>query len=297
VRTQAFGSTEVHKITEIERMAVDPAWLLGNITPEIVAANRDWLGPVFVEPDTDKLVLSFHSFVIRTPAATILVDTCNGNDKHRPTMPAWDRLDTPYLQRLKALGFEPDDIDIVLCTHLHADHVGWNTRLENGRWVPTFPNARYVMSRHEYAYFEAKHRENPPAPINRGSFADSVLPIVEAGRATLVDPGDGLGAELGDQVWLEDAAGHSPGGMNLWLTGGGRRACFCGDVIHHAIQCADPELNSPADFDRAMGVRARRALLAQCADTDTVLMTGHFPDPTAGQVIRHGNEFRFQLNQ
>ncbi len=295
MKTQEFGATQVHKVVEIETLAVEPQWLLGNITPDIVARNREWLGPKLVEPGTDKLILSFHSYVIRTPSATILVDTCNGNDKHRPSMPAWDMMDTPYLDRLKSAGVGPGDIDVVLCTHLHTDHVGWNTRLENGRWVPTFPNARYVMSRREYAYFEAKHRENPDIPVNRGSFVDSVLPVVEAGRATLVDPGDGLGAELGADVWLQDASGHSPAGMNLWLKGGGRLGCFCGDVIHHAIQCADPTLSNPADYDSAMGVRARRALLEQCADTDTVVMTGHFPDPTQGRVVSHGDAFRFQF--
>jgi glyoxylase-like metal-dependent hydrolase (beta-lactamase superfamily II) len=205
-------------------------------------------------------------------------------------------MNTPYLDRLKAVGVAPEDVDVVLCTHLHADHVGWNTRLENGRWVPAFPNARYVMSGQEYAYFEAKHREGPAMPVNRGSFIDSVLPIVEAGRAQMVAPGDGWGAELGADVWLEDASGHSPAGMNLWLKGGGRQGCFCGDVIHHAIQCADPTLSSPADYDSAMGVRARRALLEHCADQDIILLTGHFPEPTTGRVISHADNFRFRFD-
>ncbi|MEJ1974822.1 MAG: MBL fold metallo-hydrolase [Acetobacteraceae bacterium] len=133
MKPQIFGSIEVHKLTEIERMAVDANWLLGNITPQILDENRSWLGSNLVEAGTDRLFLSFHSYVVRTPHLNILIDTCNGNDKQRPSMPAWHRLDTPYLQRLKAIGLAPDDIDIVMCTHLHADHVGWNTKLENGR--------------------------------------------------------------------------------------------------------------------------------------------------------------------
>ena len=133
MKPQSFGSIEIHKLVEIERMAMEPTWLFTNLLPEHLAENREWLGPNLIEPVTDKLFLSFHSFVIRTPHLNILVDTCNGNQKQRPSMPAWHMLDLPYLARLKAIGLAPEDIDIVMCTHLHADHVGWNTKLENGR--------------------------------------------------------------------------------------------------------------------------------------------------------------------
>ena len=295
MKTQKFGAIEVHKFIEIDRMPVEANWLLHNITPEIVAANREWLGPNLVEPGTDRLILSFHTYVIQTPSLNILVDTCNGNDKQRPSMPAWHMMNSPYLQNLKALGLAPEDIDIVMCTHLHTDHVGWNTRLENGRWVPTFPKARYVMSRAEFAYFDGLHREDPARPLNRGSFVDSVLPIVEHGRAVMLDAGDTVDAALGDDLSLQSAIGHSPSAFNIFLNSGGRRACFCGDVMHHAIQCAVPELCSPADYDNALGIQSRRALLEQCADTDIVMLTGHFPEPTAGHVVSHGDNFRFKF--
>src|ERR1700733_3663883 len=128
MKTQKFGAIEVHKFIEIDRMPVEANWLLHNITPEIVAANREWLGPHLGEPGTDPLILSFHTYVIQTPSLNILVDTCNGNDKQRPSMAAWHMMNSPYLQNLKALGLAPEDIDIVMCTHLHTDHVGWNTR-------------------------------------------------------------------------------------------------------------------------------------------------------------------------
>lgn len=290
-----LGEIEIRKIVEIERMAVDPKWLFGNIEPHHVAENRDWLGPTFVEPGSDRLILSFHSYLIRTPRLNILVDTCNGNDKQRPSVPAWHMLDLPYLERLQAAGVSADEIDIVLCTHLHTDHVGWNTRLESGRWVPTFPNARYVMSRAEFDYFDALHRSGPPQPVNRGSFADSVLPVVESGRALMVDPGDIVDAEIADAVSLEDAAGHSPGGVNILLRSGGRLACLCGDAVHHPLQCTHPELGSPADYDPAMAVATRRRMFDRYADTDTLLLTGHFPDPTAGRIIGHGDGFRFRF--
>jgi glyoxylase-like metal-dependent hydrolase (beta-lactamase superfamily II) len=289
----SFGKIEVQKLVEIDRMGMDPNWLFPNMTPEQMAENREWLGPDLVEPGTGKLFLSFHSYVIRTPNLNILVDTCNGNDKKRPSMPAWDSLNLPYLERLKAIGFGPEDIDIVMCTHLHTDHVGWNTKLENGRWVPTFPKARYLFSRFDYEVFEEQHRSNPAQPVNRGSFEDSVLPIVEHGRAVMVDPGDTVDVDLADEIELQGAPGHSPGNLNIWLKSGGRRACLCGDVMHHAIQCAAPEISNAADYNTPQGLESRRTLLETCADTDIVLLTGHFPEPTAGRVVSHSKNFRF----
>lgn len=297
MKAQQLGSIEIHKLVEIERLAVDAPWLLGNITPDIIAENRDWLGPRLIEPGTDKLLLSFHSYVIRTPTLNILVDTCNGNHKQRPTMPAWHMLETPYLDRLKAIGLAPEDIDIVLCTHLHADHVGWNTRLEDGRWVPTFPNARYLMSKIDFEFFNALHQAGPEQPVNRGSFIDSVLPVVEHGKAVMVGPGDTVDADLSDDVWLEAAPGHSHGNMNIFVKSGGRQACLCGDVIHHAIQCAAPELSNPADIDKPLAHQTRRKLIERCADTDIAVLTGHFPDPTAGRIVSHGGTFRFLFDE
>ncbi len=297
MKPQILGSIEIHKLVEIDRLAMPADWLLTNITQQHLDENREWLGPNLLEAGTDKVFLSFHSYVIRTPKLNILVDTCNGNHKQRPTMPAWHMLDLPYLERLGEIGLRPEDIDIVMCTHLHADHVGWNTKLENGRWVPTFPKARYLMSRFDFEVFDGMHRANPPQPVNRGSFADSVLPVVEAGRAVMVDPGDLVDAALTEELTLEGAPGHSPGNLNLFIKSGGRRACICGDVMHHAIQCADPELSNFADYNREQGVASRRAMLERCADTDIAVLTGHFPDPTAGRVISHGKNFRFVFDE
>ncbi|MEJ1974823.1 MAG: hypothetical protein WDN49_01050 [Acetobacteraceae bacterium] len=163
--------------------------------------------------------------------------------------------------------------------------------------MPTFPNARYLMSRVDYAYFDGLHRSNPAQPVIRGAFADSVLPIMEHGRAVLVDPGAAMDTDLTDQIWLESAAGHSPGNLNVFLKSGGRNACFCGDVMHHAIQCAAPHLSNPADYDREQAVAARRALLHRCADTDMVVLTGHFPDPTVGRIISRGDAFGFRFEE
>src|SRR5258708_9567386 len=153
MRTAHLGPIEIAQAVEIGRMAVDPNFLLGNVTPEIIAQHLDWLGPRLVEPGTRRLLLSFHSYVIKTTRHTILVDSCVGNHKQRPSFPEWHLLDGPYLASLAARGVQPEEVDYVLCTHLHADHVGWNTRLVDGRWVPTFPRAKYVMAKTEFDHF------------------------------------------------------------------------------------------------------------------------------------------------
>lgn len=295
MKAQKFGSSVVHKLVEIDKLALDDDWLFPGIDPKAVDQNRDWLGPNLVEPGTRRLYMSFHSYVIQTPTLNILLDTCNGNHKQRPTMPAWHMLNLPYLDRLNAIGLKPEDIDIVMCTHLHADHVGWNTTLENGRWVPTFPKARYVMSRAEYKHFEGLHNAKPVEPVTRGAFQDSVLPVVEHGRELLLGAGDTIDERLSGEVELEAAPGHSPAGLNLMLKSGGRRGCFCGDVIHHPIQCATPDLSNLADYDRKQAVATRRRVLDRSIDEGVDLFTGHFPDPTVGRFSRLDDVYRFKF--
>jgi len=291
-----IGAIEIQRVGDVDCQRVDPHQLYSNLTPELVAQQRDALGPSLMAPDNGDLLLSYHSYVVRTRHHTIVVDTCLGNHKERPTAPAWHRLDTPYLARLEQAGVRPQDVDVVLCTHLHADHVGWNTRLDNGRWVPTFPNARYLIAQSEFAHCGALHSARPAAPVNRGSFEDSVLPVVQAGIADLVPASHRIELEPEGGVWLEPAPGHTPGNVNIVVRGGGRDAILCGDVIHHPIQLALPWLELPADFDRDQASATRRALLERCADTDIVLLTGHFPDPTSGRLRRAGDAFRFAFD-
>jgi len=145
MQTQIIGDIRIDRLVESEGAFADPDFLFPEIGPalikELIKEQADWLLPAFVDPETQKVIMSFHSLLIRSSRSTILVDCCVGNDKHRPTRPAWHQLNTPWLAKLEKLGLQPDDIDYVLCTHLHADHVGWNTRLVNGQWVPTFPMA------------------------------------------------------------------------------------------------------------------------------------------------------------
>ena len=147
MKTQTLGDVQIRKLVEIDKLEVGAYWLLKNLTKEFLDKHRAELGPELVHPTEDKVFLSFHTFVVQTKHHNILIDTCNGNDKQRPSMPAWHMMKSPYMENLAAMGLRPEDIDMVMCTHLHTDHVGWNTKLENGRWVPTFPKARYFMSR------------------------------------------------------------------------------------------------------------------------------------------------------
>lgn len=293
MKPQRVGMVEILKVTETERGRVDPYKFYSNLPRELGERYRDELGPILMAPDTGELILSYHSYVLRTPQRTILVDTCVGNGKDRASMPDWHRLDTPYLDRLVEAGVRPEEVDVVLCTHLHADHVGWNTRAVDGRWVPTFPNARYVMARAEYAHFATMHEAAGAVPVNRGSFADSVLPVVDAGQAEFVDSDHVVALEPDGRICLEPAPGHTPGNVTIAVRGGGREALLCGDVIHHPIQLALPWLTLPADYDPALADATRRALLERCADTGTLMLTGHFPDPTAGFVRRAGDAYAF----
>src|SRR6201993_2164966 len=198
-----IGDLTIHRIVEQEDAFTPVLEFLPGLSGELLDENRSWLQPTALDPKTDKLVLCFQSYVVKTPHHTVLVDSCIGNDKERPTREAWNRkTDTAYMQALAAVGVSVDDIDYVMCTHLHADHVGWNTRLENGRWVPTFPKARYLFARGEYDYWTEQNAKAEVPP-----FADSVLPVVEAKKADLVTND----FSLGDHVRILPTPGHTPG--------------------------------------------------------------------------------------
>jgi glyoxylase-like metal-dependent hydrolase (beta-lactamase superfamily II) len=235
--------------------------------------------------------MSLHSYIIRTARHTILLDTCVGNDKHRPDTETWHMRDGRFLSDLAALGVAPEAVDFVLCTHLHVDHVGWNTRLDNGRWVPTFPNATYLFHRVEYDYWESHEMEDSVGAgmTRRESFQDSVLPVVEAGQATLVDSD----YAIDDSLRLEPSPGHSPGHVFLNLESPGGSAVFTGDVMHHPIQVAFPEWNSRYCYDPGQSRATREAIVDRCADTSTMVLAAHFPDPVAGRIAANGERRRF----
>jgi len=291
MQTLTIGDIRIDRVLEQEGPIFGLDFLLPDAPADLLDANADWLMPRYADPASRNLILSFHSLLVRTPNRTILVDACVGNDKERPARPPWHHASFPYLDNLARHGVGPDDIDVVLCTHLHADHVGWNTRLLDGRWVPTFPNASYVFAKREYEYWQAQNRAVPPEePLNHGSFNDSVLPVVEAGRAQLVADDH----EIDQGIWLEPAPGHTPGNIVIRVERDGARALLVGDAIHSPAQFADLGLSTRFCSDPVQSARTRIRLIDDVAETDTALLTAHFPTPTAGRVVRRGDAFGFE---
>ncbi|OED42025.1 hypothetical protein AB833_08095 [Chromatiales bacterium (ex Bugula neritina AB1)] len=291
MQTIHIGDIQIDRLVESDGPFADAGFLLPDINPALLEQHRDWLYPHYVEPVSNKIIMSFHSLIIRSPRATILIDCCVGNDKERPERPGWHQQNKPWLQRLAALGLQPEDIDVVLCTHLHADHVGWNTRLIDGRWVPTFPNARYIFGKIEYQYWQqATQQHNGEQPLNHGSFDDSVLPVIEAGKAVLVDSDH----QLESGIWLEPAPGHTPGNVIVHVKAATQHAILTGDVMHTAVQLANPDLSSRFCLDADLSRQSRKQLIDTYADTSVVLLPAHFPTPTAGFIVRNGNSFAYR---
>ncbi len=284
-----INEVTLQSVIESEEPFIDPLTFFPDATQDVLDAHASWLKPRYQDPETGHLMFCFQSYILRTPHHTILVDSCIGNDKDRPNRPRWHMRNGPFLSDLNNLGVTPADIDFVLCTHLHADHIGWNTRLENGRWVPTFPNARYVMARQEYEFWEQRHSQDPDGP-RQIAFADSVLPVVQAGMADFVD-GDHA---IEDTVSIEPAPGHTPGNVVINVRSGDAGAVLLGDTIHHPIQLKHPDWSCMACEDRAQSAVTRRALIERYADTDTIMAPAHFPDPSPCRFVTEGDAFGFR---
>ncbi len=285
------GPFKIHRIVEMEGAFLQPGTLFPDATPEAVKATETARNPKLYDPASDRLVMAFQVFVVQTPRSTILIDGSVGNNKERPRNPPWHRLNGPFLDDLATLGLSPDDIDIVICTHLHADHVGWNTRLENGSWVPTFPKARYVFVQSEATYWRQVLAENPPDMVNHGSWGDSVEPIFQANLAVEV-PDD---YEVEEGVRLVGAPGHTPGNAVVRLEQDGERAYVTGDVIHHPIQVEQPRWSSCFCSDPEQASETRVAMLDTIAEEGAWLLPAHFPTPTAAKIRR--GDAGFQMVQ
>lgn len=293
MKTQKIGLFQVDLVLESESAFSPLDFVVPGITPEQVEQHAAWLKPAFVTAD-NRVNMSFHSYILKTPSHTILIDACVGNDKERSLRPSWHRQNYKYLENLKRLGVQPQDIDFVCCTHMHADHVGWNTYLQDGHWVPTFPKARYVFAKTEYEHWEQAHRHalarGLDAP-NHGSFADSVLPVVDAGQAVMVNSG----FEFEAGIELHDAHGHTSGNCMLDARSQGAHAVFAGDILHTPAQLIDLSLSSRFCHDSGQAAQTRSELVHRLADTQTLLFSGHFPSPTAGRIVARSDHFRFKF--
>jgi glyoxylase-like metal-dependent hydrolase (beta-lactamase superfamily II) len=290
MQTWTVGTSTVTRIEEQIGPNDSPA---GSFLPKLdrarFEAHYPWLVPTHYDPATDKLITSNHSWLIRTGRHTILLDSCAGNHKERPWLPRFHHLDVPFLGRLRAAGAAPEDIDIVLCTHLHADHVGWNTQLVDGRWVPTFPNARYLFSRIENEHWDSsvgdRRQQNPG---RAGVYDDSVLPVVQAGQVDLLDGAH----EIDDQLLVEPSPGHTPGHVVLKLNDGGENAIFCGDTLHHPIQVYEPDWSTRFCEDPLQAAVTRRRVLEHCVEQRALLFPTHFAAPHVAAVEPDGDRFR-----
>jgi glyoxylase-like metal-dependent hydrolase (beta-lactamase superfamily II) len=278
-----IGDVTVTQVVE-QTMTIEPGKLLPAATAEEVGAIA-WLGSDHVD-DQRRLHMSFNSLIVRTPTCLALVDTCVGNDREGLDLAKWNGLQTGYLQALDDAGIDRDAVDVVLCTHLHVDHVGWNTMKIDGAWRPTFPFARYLIDRTEYEHWRTQAHEGEVAAILR----QSIDPIEEAGLLELIDARRGYG--ICEEVKLTPTPGHSPGHVSVRITSGGESALITGDAIHHPCQMARPEWGSVSDFDVAQAERTRRELLSGCESHGTLLIGSHFAGDPAGRVRRDGQAWR-----
>ena len=275
------GDVTVTRVVELVTANIG-RFVLPQATPEVVR-DIPWLVPHFLD-DEGKLVFSIHALLVESQGQRIVVDTCLGNDKTR-TFRDFDHLQTEFLKDLESAGAPRHSVDAVLCTHLHVDHVGWNTLREGERWVPTFPNARYLFAQKEWEYWKDEPEDFGPV------VTDSVRPILDAGLADLVDTDH----KVSDEVWFEPTPGHTPGHVSVRIRSAGEDAVITGDMIHHPCQIARPEWSSDVDYDGDQARETRAAFLQRYADQPVLVIGTHFATPTAGHIVRDGDAYRLDV--
>ena len=284
-----LGAYTIHRVPDLDGVAWPIDALLGSFSAE----DLDRLGPEIPPSHLDRgsrnLIISFNIYLVIGPSCRVLIDGGIGNDKERPDRPLWHGRRGPFLDNVAALGVDPGDVTHVVNTHLHADHVGWNTRLVDGVWRPTFPNARYIVPRREFDHWAALHDAHPESPVLHGAFEDSVLPVRAAGRMDLVD----LPVEMLPGFTLQPAYGHAPGMAAVWLRTEGGTVVFAADAVHHSLQFGAPERSSNFCLDPEEAGRTRRRLLGKITDSGAIMAPYHLASPTFGTVRRKGAAFVF----
>ena len=276
-----IGAVRMVRVVELDG-PVPPDFFFDGVTPESVMRHA-WMRPHFATDD-GRLLGSVQAFCIESAGKRIVVDTCVGNDKVR-TNPVWNHMQTRFLADLEKVGFARETVDVVVCTHLHVDHVGWNTMQADGRWVPTFPNARYLMGRREFEFWSES-----PEPEDGDVFGDSVKPVADAGLVDLVESDH----RITEHLALEPTPGHTPGHVSLRIRSGGAEAVITGDLMHHPIQCSEPDWAVRFDVDPDAARATRRAFLEKHAASGVLVFGTHFSTPTAGRVVAVGDAWEFR---
>lgn len=273
------------KISQLIEMTASGGELevLPDATPDNLA-EIGWLKPHFVSPE-NKLILNIQMLVIETPNQKMVVDTCIGNDKSL-NMEDWANLQLPFMDDLKKMGHDPDSVDTVICTHLHVDHVGWNTTKKNGTWVPTFSNARYLAVEEEFNFWRDLE-EDPFGDV----FGESVQPVMDAGQMDLVKNDH----QVGEGVWFESTPGHTPGHVSVRISSAGEEAVITGDMMHHPCQIGRPDWVTPFDADSDHAKRTRHQFLERYVDKPVLVLGTHFANPVGGRIVRDGNTYRFDV--
>lgn len=283
IKTWKIGDVEITRIVEVNGHSDPLEFLLEGGSPELMK-QYDWLFPHFATPEGD-MCISFQAFVIKTPEHNIMIDTCIGNDRRRQ-FDIFSNMQTSFLEDLAAAGFKREDIDIVLCTHLHYDHVGWNTMLENGKWVPTFPDARYLFGQKEWQYWQDFPRDGD---IEAEHLVDAVDPVIEAGLVEFVDNDHKVCREMR----LFPTPGHTPGHVSVHISSQGEEAVITGDIMHHPVQIAEPDRKGNFDMDPPRACATRRRFMQDYGNRETFVIGSHFCDPTGGWIRGDETGWRF----
>ncbi|GAA2143222.1 MBL fold metallo-hydrolase [Kitasatospora kazusensis] len=288
VQGMVLGEVEVVRVLEWQRAFAPARRIVPDSGAGLWKDNEDWLAPDHWEPDTDLLTVALQTWVLRSGGQTVLVDTGVGNGRERPGSPHFHHRQDDFLGRLAAAGVRPQDVDVVVNTHIHGDHVGWNTMEADGEWVPTFPNARYLIPAADDFHFGPDNsyggggRED-----DRLIYQDSVAPVHRSGQAVLWDGFH----RIDEHLTLESAPGHTPGSSVLRLASGGDRAVFVGDLLHSPVQILQPSCNSCFCLDQVQAAASRHRVLERAADERELVVPAHFGGAGAVEVRRAGAGF------
>ncbi|RSS50297.1 MBL fold metallo-hydrolase [Streptomyces sp. WAC01280] len=283
-----LGDVEIIRVVEWQGPFGPARGIVPGAGAEVWKDNEEWLAPDHWAPDSDSAVMALQSWVLRSGGRTVLVDTGVGNGRERPHSPHFHRRQGDFLDRLEQAGIRPEDVDVVVNTHLHADHVGWNTRDAQGEWVPTFPNAEYLVPAADDAHYGPENGYgNGLQEEDRLVYEDSVAPVHRAGQVRLWDGAHRIDGNL----TLESAPGHTPGSAVLRLASGGDRAVFVGDLLHSPVQILEPSCASCFCLDPAGAAVSRRRILERAADERELVVPAHFGGAGAAEVRREGEGF------